>query len=367
MKEKTFTIVTTTINAPILLETYANDAKKFNRKINEFIVIGDKKTPIEAEYFCNSMLEKTGVKCFYFSPETQEKYLEKFGEIKNFVPWNCIQRRNVGLLLAYESISDIVITIDDDNFLHEDDYLGHHSHLGEIIEVPAVSSRNGWWNVCEMLTDEKGINFYHRGYPLSKRWLKDESVSISNVKKRIVVNAGLWLDDPDVDALTRLYFPVKAIGPSEKYQSRIATEAGTWSPFNSQNTALLRETIPAYFLFPHIGRYDDIWASYIFRHIADYFDDLVTYGSPLVVQKRNPHNYFKDFDAERFGLECNDVFIETVKACKLNATNYQEAYLQIAQQFPQIIIEKCLEKKMDANLFIKVIEGMKIWSNIFSR
>ena len=34
-----------------------------------------------------------------------------------------------------------------------------------------------------------------------------------------------------------------------------------FSPFN-QNTFLSRNVIPDYFLFPHIGRMDDIWASY---------------------------------------------------------------------------------------------------------
>ena len=35
---------------------------------------------------------------------------------------------------------------------------------------------------------------------------------------------------------------------------------GTWCPFNSQNTALHRNLIPAYVLSPLIGRMDDIWA-----------------------------------------------------------------------------------------------------------
>jgi hypothetical protein len=37
---------------------------------------------------------------------------------------------------------------------------------------------------------------------------------------------------------------------------------GTWCPFNSQNTALHRDLIPAYVLSPLIGRMDDIWARY---------------------------------------------------------------------------------------------------------
>jgi hypothetical protein len=40
---------------------------------------------------------------------------------------------------------------------------------------------------------------------------------------------------------------------------------GTWCPFNSQNTALHRDLIPAYVLSPLIGRMDDIWARHVPR------------------------------------------------------------------------------------------------------
>ena len=46
------------------------------------------------------------------------------------------------------------------------------------------------------------------------------------------------------------------------------TGKGTWSPFNSQNTALSAKIIPAYPLSPKVGRYDDIWASYVIYRIA---------------------------------------------------------------------------------------------------
>ena len=301
----------------------------------------------------------------YLGVEDQERYLARWPEFAEFLPWNRIQRRNVGLLLAWEGDADVVVTIDDDNFLEQPDYLGAHAHLGQELELEAVESPTGWWNVCLMLEEARGIRFYHRGHPLSQRWHDDEWQVVTR-RGRVVVNAGLWLDDPDVDALARLYFPVCATGPSEHYRDRLALAPGTWAPFNSQNTGLLRETIPAYLLFPHIGRYDDIWASYVIRRIADARGDLVTYGAPLVRQERNPHDYFKDFDAERLGLETNDVFLAALHACDLRERRLRRGLRCDRSEFPARIAEACAAGGRDPARFDQVADGLRLWAGIFT-
>ena len=69
------------------------------------------------------------------------------------------------------------------------------------------------------------------------------------------------------------------------------------SPFNSQNTLLNRKVIKDYFLFPHIGRMDDIWAA--FYVTAKKYK--VIYNEPTVYQQRNIHNLIKDFKDEYIG------------------------------------------------------------------
>jgi hypothetical protein len=165
--------------------------------------------------------------------------------------------------------------------------------------------------------------------------------------------------------MTRLYFPVQARTTTAAYRDKIACNIGTWAPFNSQNTALLTELIPAYLLFPHIGRYDDIWASYVVRHISDWMGDLVTYGAPLVRQKRNPHNLFKDLDAERLGMENNDTFLQALRACTLKSKTYLGAFAEIAEQFPESIKKACETNKTDLELFANVTKGLRLWSGIF--
>lgn len=366
MLEKSFVIVTTTINIPHLLDDYAADAKRFGRNLCGFIVIGDRKTPTGTADYCADLSRRSGIECRYVAPDEQESYLSRWPKFRDYLPWNSIDRRNIGMVMAYQGGADIVVTIDDDNYLAQPDYLGSHDHLGETQPIEAVSNQSGWWNVCEMLSEARGIPFYHRGHPYSKRWTADEAFqTTSMVQARAVVNAGLWLDDPDVDAIARLNAPIRATGPSPLYRPRIACDVGTWAPFNSQNTAMTRDLIPAYFLFPCVGRYDDVWASYVMRHLTDTAGDLVTYGSPLVRQKRNPHSYFKDFDDERFGVEHTDMFIEAVRACILPDGPYRARFAAVATQFPQRIAEACERTGKDAALFDEVAHGMTLWANLF--
>jgi len=124
----------------------------------------------------------------------------------------------------------------------------------------------------------------------------------------------------------------------------------------------VREAIGGYFLFPFIGRYDDIWASYVLRRISDHLYDVVTYGAPLVRQKRNEHNYFKDFDAERFGLEYTELFLEALESCRVTGKTYKEGFAEIAMQFQDSINKACERKGADPELFARVIEGFRVWS-----
>ena len=204
-----------------------------------------------------------------------------------------LQRRNVSILVAFERGAEVIITIDDDNFFVEgQDFIGDHAApiLAGEQAMETLSSNTGWLNVCGFLEDKRGFEFYPRGYPMDQRWPALPSIHRSRQAPcRVAVNAGLWLDDPDVDAITRLCNDISA----KRYtrETSFALAPGTWCPFNSQNTAVWREAIPAYCLSPNIGRYDDIWASYVMLIIMEHLGHSVAFGFPLVKQERNPHNY----------------------------------------------------------------------------
>jgi len=358
-------IVTTTIYVPKLLSDYAKDAKA-HRHDPLFVVIGDKKTPPEAERFCSKLGKQSGLRVEYFSPERQESYLKKFPALKKHLPWNSIQRRNVGLLFAYETGRESIITIDDDNFRIAKDFIGQHRVVGERT-CDVVSTSTKWINVCKLLKEKHGRTFYHRGFPLEKRRPK-ERWSTKRMTLRPVVNAGLWLGDPDVDAMERLYHladPTDATSYLRKRRSNISPSKGTWTPFNSQNTAIRRDAIPAYFLSPLIGRYDDIWASYILKHIADHLGDSIVFGEPLVRQERNPHNYWKDLDQERMGHALTLRFVDLLSKISLRKKDYAACYGEIIDAFPAALASQKLSD-VEKRFVDGMLEGMRIWHETFA-
>lgn len=357
-------IVTTTIYVPKLLDSYAEDAKKHGHA-PLFVVVGDKKTPAETAEYCAQLAERTGLRVEYFSPERQDSYLARFPKLKEHIQWNCIQRRNVGILYAYEEGCETIATIDDDNFLATEDYLGRHS-LGAAQPFVSAASSTGWINVCTLLAEKHGRRFYHRGFPLEKR-LPSEEWTEEETSGRVVVNAGLWLGDPDVDAMERLYHLADPTDATHLARDvRLSPAPKTWTTFNSQNTALVREVIPAYFLSPKVGRYDDIWAAYVVKHIADHLGHRITFGQPLVKQERNPHNYWRDLDAERYGHALTLRFVEALASIRLSGADYRACYAEITETLSGLLQDPTF--KDDERAFLEgYFTGMRIWRDVFAK
>lgn len=361
-------LVTTTIHVPKLLKEYMTFAHRYGHEELEVFVVGDKKTPAETGGFCMQLGKESGYPVRFYSAEDQETLLQQWPDLKEHLTWNSIQRRNVGILEAYRSGAEIIITIDDDNLIQgSEDYFGLHSLVGSSVEVESAMSDTGWFNVCKMLEEKNALPFYHRGFPLGERW-REEKEERGSREGLVAVSAGLWLEAPDIDALTWLDLPIETVRyKEEEYGRGLALGKGTWSPFNSQNTALARDVIPAYFLSPYVGRYDDIWASYIVVKIADHLGQLIHFGKPVVRQERNPHNYFKDFDKERAGMETTDSFVGKLRDRELRGGSYHECMGEIVEWLEQdgtiVFGENADAYSDDLKMFIK---GLRIWHDIFS-
>ena len=302
------TIVTTTINVPSALEKYAQNARFYGHSDLSFVVIGDKKTPAETRTFCNS-LSARHFPCTYLGIEDQRSYLERYPALWTHLPFHSIQRRNIGFLKAWEDGAQTIITIDDDNWMLNHDFVRLHGLVGETPELPAFETSSGWFNVCSTLDEASNTPFYHRGFPRGERWKESETfTSVAPIKRRVAVNAGLWLDDPDIDAMTRMERPISVRGMRASAPARFALQPGTWSPFNSQNTFLSRDVLKDYFLLPFCGRMDDIWAAYYLQAKGR----RVVFGPPSVYQKRNVHDLVRDMRGEYLGYENNLDLVHSV-------------------------------------------------------
>jgi len=266
-------IVTTTIYPPsIALEKFASfrDWK--------LVVVGDKKTP-PGWRIDNAI---------YLNAETQEKIDPVLSDL---LGWNCVQRRNMGFLYAYKELkADIIATVDDDNIPYPE--WGESLYLGKEHEVQCFNPLNDFFDPLSV-TNHKDL--WHRGYPIQLVSTKNKMLSSSVTKFVPKIQADLWNGDPDIDAIERFIYAPEC-NFSEKCFPFTASKAG---PFDSQNTFVHKDVLSSFFMFPFIGRMDDIWASYFVQALGH----RVIYNKATVYQARNPQNLTKNMVHEFLGYE----------------------------------------------------------------
>jgi hypothetical protein len=286
-------IVTTTINKPTkAIEKFIDIAKRNGWII---VVAGDLKTPHE-DYF--ALQEKYEPGFFtYLSPEEQE---QKFPALSRLIGWNCIQRRNFGLIFAKHVGADVVAVVDDDNI--PDDYWGRGLLVGQRAAVDGYYTDEPVFDPLARF--DHGV--WHRGFPIQLLPNRQNIKKGDEITTKWLVQAELWNGAPDIDAVARIAFN----DPQVQYSHDRPFAGDKVAPFNSQNTFIDGSVLKDYFLFPHIGRMDDIWAAYYLQSIYGF---CVCFGRASVTQERNPHDFSKDLEAELIGYRhsldfINDLF-----------------------------------------------------------
>jgi hypothetical protein len=365
-------LVTTTIHVPHCLDNYLASAERHGHiERTAVIVVGDRKTPPAAGDYLAALGRHYPAPITYLDVEAQALMLRRWPGLDLALRYNCIQRRNIGYLQAALDGADVIVAIDDDNFVTDgDDYIGHHLAVGRTLEVPVVGHPSGWWNVCQRLKSDPPRRFYHRGYPKSRQdWSTGgEQVEVRAV--RPVVNAGLWLKNPDIDATANIEEPIHVVALEPIKGRRAAALApGTWCPFNSQNTAFDVKVLPAMYLVVmldtlrgyRVGRLDDIWMSYFVRAIADQLGDSVLYGPPLVVQDRNPHNFLHDLAQELGGYLLTETLVGYLRGFRTTARDYHGAYLDLIYHLRQCAESDAGLERPEQEYFRLMLLGMAAW------
>jgi hypothetical protein len=245
------------------------------------IVIPDRKSPPSLFETCDRV-KQGGIDVLCPSIEAQDAYLAKFGAIKGVIPYNSDNRRNIGFLLALEQGCDVMISVDDDNYpLPETAFLTEHLVVGQRAEAESIASDDGWFNICDLLEIEPRTT-YPRGFPYSRRH-QDRKTTTTREEGVVHVNAGLWLGHPDIDAVSCLYAPAR----SKAFKGKsVFLGQDTWSPINTQNTAIVREAIAAYYFwrmgYPLMGmpidRDGDIFSGYCVQACARHLGYRVPIG-----------------------------------------------------------------------------------------
>jgi len=294
-------IVTTTINPPTKALKLFSLMEGWN-----MIVVGDLKTPHD--------LFK-GIMCKYLHPDYQEKYYKNLSDI---IGWNCIQRRNIGFIEAYNNGADIIASVDDDNIPY--DNWGKDLLIGKPIDIIKY--------VVPKTFDPLSIfdaPYWHRGFPLDEL-INRRPTSHYIINNIFNIQADLWNGDPDIDA----FYRIEHNAPKIMFPVVTPYCGSGISPFNSQNTFFAREVIPFYSVLPGIGRMDDIWGSYIAQY--DYPCNIV-YNSASVYQERNVHNFMKDFEAEVQGYVYTPKLLSDLKHYRDFLPDQSKEFLDIYRSY----------------------------------
>jgi len=234
-------IVITTINMPTILESLGENITKYHHENDtSIIIIGDKKTPKGIENYCEKIKTKYKIDIEYLGINDQKKAFKNHKDLLNLFPYNHPDRTMLGHCLAYIRGFERSIALDDDNFPTNCDFIGFHSITGKVKNVQLLKSNTGWFNVHSLLNEQSKIPFYPRGYPWTKRHVKEGKIETVVESKMIVANQGLVLEDPDIDAISRLFHPIRATSMSNKYGKQFGLYPGVWSPLNYQNTCFLQ-------------------------------------------------------------------------------------------------------------------------------
>jgi hypothetical protein len=343
---KIFGIVVTTIYDGQFLDAYYDHFKKMGGLGQvRFYVVGDLSTPSE----CRQKVEQyqsMGLPWIYLGEVEQKTFLDPFSKLASQIPWQSDNRRNVGFLMAYRDGCDVIVAIDDDNYPKDQwSFLEGHSSVGQTISLPTAIGYNQWFNLCGMMeiicpTMGTGGTVYARGFPYQKRDPQCSRVDVSLSTGKVAVNAGLWSGDPDVDAATRLVTRCEA---RENFNQSLLLAPGTLMPINTQNTALIREAIPAYYYVKmghpvngmKLDRFGDIFSGFFLQKCVEAMGHAVRVGSPVVDHRRSPHNLYKDLWHELSGMVILDDMLTLLETPLPTAQSYSEATLSLAEQIEE--------------------------------
>jgi hypothetical protein len=110
-------------------------------------------------------------------------------------------------------------------------------------------------------------------------------------------------------------------------------------------------------------RYDDIWMSYLAKPAIDRMGDLVTFGRPLVVQRRNPHDLLTDLDRELVPMMLTERLIEILRGIELYSGSYLDLYLELIEALRAGVGKAPALTAAERAFFLEVTDGMEIWAD----
>jgi len=360
-------LVCTTIGNGEFLDGYCQEIDRQGLRDDVMIIIiPDLMSPNTLYNVCNDARRKGfNIECPLVSD--QEGFLSKLGMF-NLVLKNSDHRRNVGYLMALKGGAEVIISIDDDNFLVEgQNFFREHSAVGQFNWLCEYETTSGWYNVCAHL----GLpGLYARGFPYSHRnpfgtgtqeWTQEWTHEMT--KRYTTVNQGLWQGEPDFDAVT--WMVNKGLKVSLPTPTPFFLGENSWAPINSQNTSVSRDAMMAYYFIPMnecgMDRMGDIFQGYFLEACVKAVDQGIRIGTPLVEHRRNSHNHMADAYKEIPGIRILEEMLPWLQEVKLDKGSYEAAYLSLAVALEEWVEEKDAYVQSFKSYFHRVAYCMRKW------
>lgn len=263
-------VVMTTIYPP------SRAVRAFADKIRlPFIVVGDKKTPVDWSYPGAAYIDINSQK-------------SRFPSLSELIPVNHYSRKNIGYLVAAKEDIEAIYETDDDNIPEDDWFLPISEGNFNMID-----DSRGFVNIYSYFTSN---HIWPRGFPLQEI-LKEKSIVKKSDAAPQAVNVGVWQGladgDPDVDAIYRLI-----LNKSCFFDKRppVVLGRGVYCPYNSQNTLTFRRFFPLLYLPSHVNfRYTDILRGLIGQVLLQFNGSALGFYEATVFQDRNVHDFYRDF------------------------------------------------------------------------
>ncbi len=260
-----------------------------------FVLIGDEASPRSVR------LEG----CEFYGLEAQRA----LGfELAAVCPTRHYARKNIGYLVAMARGAEAIVETDDDTVAYPSFWEPRARSRDALL-----AATSPFVNVYRYFT---GVPVWPRGLPLDA--VQSEApprASLSACRRDFPIQQGLVDDDPDVDAIYRL-----VLGTPFRFDRGpgIALEAGSFCPFNSQNTTWFAESFPLLYLPAHCSfRMTDIWRSFVAQRVAWANGWSLLFHEATVRQERNSHDLMRDFRDEVAGYVGNRDLCERLAALDL--------------------------------------------------
>jgi hypothetical protein len=246
------------------------------RNDSTVVVVGDDKTPAD---WCCANVE--------FLP------IRRHGDIgrhlHRVLPHNHYCRKMIGYLSAIEAGARVIVDTDDDNIPKENWCFPPLEGAFDCLQ-----REPGFVNIYQLYTRQQ---IWPRGLPLR---LVSQPVDLRQELSLKPCTVGVWQgladEDPDVDAVYRL---TSNEACCFEERAPVVLEEGVLSPFNTQNTLTRQELFPLLYLPTHVTfRFTDILRGLVAQPIMWRSGYRLGFTNATVVQKRNPHDYLKDFLSE---------------------------------------------------------------------